>query len=277
MRTTRALILLIALVLSLAAPPAAARDGGPPSASPAATPAETLTQVIGDPVSVPAGSGIAFYEARVDCPLGQTPTGGGPKVSPSYNPLTTISSYADGRTWIVTATGGTPYDGTLWATAICSTEPHTQVFEGPHAVAARSEGSAEAKCPSGQYATGGGGRVDPGAIILQESFAGGDRTISSWIYYIVNPTEMTHYVESFVVCSPSPHNQYWSDRAPLPADHGTANHLESCPSGTVTGGGGGVIGGALYESSPWGNGWLASAVNETTGHPLLFTSAICKQ
>ncbi|AUY48066.1 hypothetical protein [Streptomyces sp. CB01881] len=90
MRRTRALVVLVTLILSLTVPPAVAREGGAPAANPdaasaagpAAAPAEVLTQVIGDPVAVPPSNVIEFYEARATCPPGQTPTGGGPKVSP---------------------------------------------------------------------------------------------------------------------------------------------------------------------------------------------------
>ncbi len=276
MRKTRTLVLLVTLFLALTAPPAVARESGTTAAGPAAVRAETLTQVIGDPVTTPSSNTTQFFEARVSCPAGQTPTGGGPKVSPSYNALTMISSYAIGGTWIVTAKSNSSTDGTLWATAICSTEPHSQVFNGPLAVPARSEGGLSAQCPPGQYATGGGGRTDLGSVSVMETFAGGNDLNDRWSYYINNPTGMTHYVEPFVVCSSSPHHHYWGDDVSLPLFHGTAGSVKYCPSGSVTGGGGFALGTSLYESSAWGNGWLASAVNESAGHSVLHTEVVCK-
>ncbi|MER8042091.1 hypothetical protein [Streptomyces sp. NPDC094032] len=241
MRKPRVLVLLIALILALAAPPALAREGDAPAQSPPAAKAETFTRVLGAPVAVPRSNVHVFYEARATCPAGQTPTGGGPKVSPYYNPLPVISSYASGPTWVVTVDGESDVDATLWASVICSTAPHTQVFNGPITVGARTQGSLPALCPPGQYATGGGGRVDLG-----------------------------------VICSQSPHHHYWGDGTKLPLFHGTAHDLKACPSGTVTGGGALAVDTAIYESSFWENGWLAQAVNESAGHPEVRANVVCK-
>ncbi|GHF71384.1 hypothetical protein GCM10018790_56560 [Kitasatospora xanthocidica] len=276
MRRTRALTVLIALILSLAAPPAAARESGPPPARPPAAPAEVLTQVIGDPVAVPRSNVHVFYEASVTCPAGQTPTGGGPKVSPYDNPLEMISSYPRGNGWVVTVDGGSDVDATLWATVICSTEPHTQVSNGPVTIAPQSEGGLSATCPAGQYATGGGGLVDLGVVHVYESFAGGNEANDRWTYYINNPAGRPLELRPFVICSTSPHHHYWGDGTKLPFSHGTAHDLKYCPSGTVTGGGALAIGTAVYESSFWGNGWLAQAVNYSGDHPEVRANVVCK-
>ncbi|AUY48065.1 hypothetical protein [Streptomyces sp. CB01881] len=88
---------------------------------------------------------------------------------------------------------------------------------------------------------------------------------------------MPHDVEAFVVCSPtSHHHDFANPPSSLPLFHGTADSLKSCPSGTVTGGGGFAVGTSIYQSSPWGNGWLASAVNESAGHPELRAVVVCR-
>ncbi|MEU4113793.1 hypothetical protein AB0F71_04785 [Kitasatospora sp. NPDC028055] len=255
MRRTRALVVLITLVLSLAAPPAVAREAGVPPASPSAASAEVLTQIIGDPVAVPKSDDHPLYEANVTCPAGQYATGGGPKVSPAHNPLSLISSYPRGNGWVVTVDGQSDVDATLWATVICSTEPHTQFSNGPATVAPRSEGGLTATCPAGQYATGGGGYVDLWSNIdVYESFADGNDLNNSWIYYINNTSGRSLQLWPFVICSTSPHHHYWGAGAKLPFSHGTAGDLLACPSGTVTGGGALAIGTAIFESSFWGNG-----------------------
>ncbi|MFI6848860.1 hypothetical protein OG535_23000 [Kitasatospora sp. NBC_00085] len=112
----------------------------------------------------------------------------------------------------------------------------------------------QALCPPGQYATGGGGRVDLGVLNVGGSYATGNDLNDRWAYSIDNVSGMTHYLEAFVVCSLSPHHHCWGTGTKLPLFHGTAQDLKYCPSRAVTGGGAIAVGASIYESAPTA-GW----------------------
>ncbi|MFD7030142.1 hypothetical protein ACFWAR_19070 [Streptomyces sp. NPDC059917] len=152
MRLSRPALLVAAALLALYVPTASAQ-----AVPPAPRAAETLTRVTGERVEIPDEYPAVLHTARADCPAGQVPTGGGVTTYGNRFRFSLTSSYAQGRSWIVTGRNDdTLRAGTVAATVVCSTAPHRQVFGGRVTLERGQVVTLHQPCPSGEVPTGAG-------------------------------------------------------------------------------------------------------------------------
>lgn len=159
-------------------------------------PSGTFTQVYTQ-VTVPAGN---IGHPVADCPAGSVVTGGG-WASKSDGSLIVYNSSMSGNGWQIYAKNTSGSNQLLNAYAICvsGSGGSTSQVVSQSTIAAGSAGYAEAACPAGALATGGGFAADTDLWIYNTSLSG-----SNWMTYAKNSAGTGKLLNSYAICFSMP-------------------------------------------------------------------------
>ncbi|MFI9064312.1 hypothetical protein ACIGQE_20975 [Streptomyces sp. NPDC053429] len=193
--------------------------------------------------------------------------------SPERFIVAVMSSYAQGRDWIVTAMQDDfQTTGTIAATVICSSAPHHQIFGDRVALGTNQTALLHQRCPLGEVPTGGGGRGSDVGVLVQSSLP----NLDAWEIGYWNATAAPRTVEPFVICSAEPHHVVPGRPGSVTKFHGTGTSQVQCPAGQqVTGGGGYSEGTELILSTFENNGWRASSANASSDTREVTAMVVC--
>ncbi|MFJ6940387.1 hypothetical protein [Streptomyces sp. NPDC101132] len=274
MRLPRPLLLAAVALLAVGGTAAATpRPAAAPARVAPAPAAETLTYVTGARVAIPWEIPTPLRRATVSCPAGQVPASGGLVGYPDRFQFTVTSSYAEGRSWIITGRGEEALSsGEIAATVVCSSAPHHQVFGARVDLAKDETKIIRQPCPAGEVPTGGGGRGSGPGVMLKTSMP----NLHTWEAWYYNNTGAAHHVEPFTVCSAAPHHVVVGRAGNVTKWGGTGTSVVQCQAGSrVKGGGGNSTSTVLIHSSFEGNGWRVHSRNLTAETQQVTALAVC--
>jgi hypothetical protein len=237
---------------------------------------------VGAAVVQPGASG----EAVAVCPTGTTATGGGYLNVGALDGGAEVvvgRSQPDADGWRVTAFNTTGAARTIQAYAVCAAVERTVALDAAP-VPAGGRGLADAACPAGSTATGGG-------FINLDALSGGTMTVglsrengTGWAVDAYNPTTRASTVWAVAVCvaDTTGGGIRVGSTAVQPGAQGSA--VAQCPTGTAATGGGfhnvdtlqlgtDVV---VSASRPSGTGWEVIAHNRSSTPRWVFTYAICR-
>lgn len=231
----------------------------------------------------------ASGEVLVACPAGAVATGGGYLNVNAVNgggDVVISRSQPDGTGWRVSAHNAGTTPQVVQGYAVCADAGSLggrTVALGAAAVPAGGRGTAQAACPAGSTATGGG------FINLDALNGGADVTVgltrssgSGWAVDAYNPTAAASTVWAWAVCVAG---QSGLAVGPLQVQPGAqGSTVAQCPAGTSATGGGfhnvdtlqlhtDVV---VAATRPVDAGWEVIAYNPTAAPKPVFTYAVCR-
>ncbi|WTW92019.1 hypothetical protein OG216_00910 [Streptomycetaceae bacterium NBC_01309] len=261
MKRTANAALAAGLILCAAAPAAGAGPGAP-SAAP------TPRGVVPGP-AVTLSPNQVLDLPRLNCPSGQTSTGGGLTLSPD-NGVFMRSSGPAGVGWEISVHNLSDGPRTVTPLVICTSDPSITHVAGP--VVSGETAFSGAQCPAGQVVAGGGAAADHRNFLSYSSdFSEG------WHARARNLGSGPSAVAAFVRCSNRPHSDAGNTTGvPVPPGQTRSAHVE-CPANQVPTAGGGYGDPKLLHnaSGPTATGWTIRATNTDSADRSLYATVVC--
>lgn len=259
-RTTNA-VLAAGLILCTAAPAAWAGPGAPSAPTARST-------VPGPSVTLSPNEALAL--PRLNCPSGQTSTGGGLTLSPD-NGVFIRSSGPAGIGWEIAVHNLSDGPRTVTPLVVCTSDPTITHQAGP--VVSGDTAFSGAQCPAGQVAAGGG------AAAAHRNFLSYSSDYNEgWHARARNMGSGPSAVAAFVRCSNRPHSDAGTTTGvPVPPGQTRSAHVE-CPAANQvpTAGGGYGDPRLLHNASfPTATGWTIRATNTDGADRSLYATVIC--
>lgn len=260
MRRARFAALAVGLIVSVVVPAAGAGAG-----ERVAAPARSTVQ--GQAVTIAANQPFDF--PRLDCPTGQTSTGGGVTVSPEDG-VFIQSSNPVGTSWQVSVRNHSDGPRTVTPVVVCTSDPSIT-----HQIGNTVSGNTAisvATCPANQHAAGGGAVAAPLNYLSRSS-----PSDINWDARAKNTGSGPSSVTAFARCSDRVHSWKANDMGVVvPAAGVRSAHIE-CPAGEVPSAGG-AIGDPMVlhnESFPTATGWTVRATNTDNVQHAIVAEVLC--
>lgn len=230
----------------------------------AAAPLRSTVQ--GQAVTIAANQPFDF--PRLNCPNGQTSTGGGVTVSPEDGVFIRSSNPA-GVGWEVAVRNHSDQPRTVTPMVLCTSDPSITHQIGT--IVSGNTAVSQATCPSGQFTAGGGVAAAPLNYLSLSA------PTSGWEGRAKNTGSGPSQVAAFARCSNTQHSVKANDAGILvPAAAVRSAHVE-CPAGQVPTAGGGIGDPMILhnESFPTATGWTIRATNTDSVQHAIVAEVVC--
>jgi hypothetical protein len=295
LRIALSLAVVGAQALALACTAAADPGKSPLPAAPAAAVPSPKTPSAGDlgmlgrrprgyvQVTSGAFTALAGHQTRgtVACPAGTVPLAGGEVVTSFDLHANVNSSFPQAGGWAVDVNNGSGADTTFTVYATCAQQPRQyQVVETSQTVAASSQSTLDANCPSGTVVLGGGALSYSSSL---DSNINGTYPEGSWAWRTDsnNATAGPVSVHVFAICGSSPYGYRTVGSATVANPSGSESSASAtCPGKAVPLGGGGIsytgqTSVNLNTSRPDAHGWRTYENNASPVDAFLQVALVC--